>query len=27
MEARYSILYHLGIIDPDCDETPEDEFA
>jgi len=27
MEARYSILYHFGILDPDCDEIPEEEFA
>jgi len=27
MEARYSILYHLGILDSDRDEVSEDEFA
>ena len=27
MRIRYSILYHLGILDPDCDEESEDEFA
>jgi len=27
MKQRNSILYHFGILDPDCDEVAEDEFA
>jgi len=27
MKQRNSILYHLGILDPDCDEEADDEFA
>jgi len=26
MRPTNRILYHLGILDPDCDETSEDEF-
>ena len=26
MKTRNRILYHLGILDPDCDEASEDEF-
>jgi len=25
MKPRYAILYHLGILEPDCDEVSEDE--
>jgi len=27
MKIGNNILYHLGILDPDCDEKSEDEFA
>jgi len=26
MKSTNKILYHLGILDPDCDEVSEDEY-